>query len=405
VKRSAPYLSNDALDRELAAVVAREDTATAVVLDHIAEYDARRLYRPAGYPSMFAYCVGKLRRSEEAAYKRIRAARVARRFPAIFDAVADGRLHLTGVVLLAPHLTEHTAEELMAAASHKTAKEIEQLLAERFPRPDIPALVRALPEQPSALAGDSTAPGPTSELALRPVAAEPAPAQLALRPVQAPSVPPTTSARSSLKPLAPQRFAVQFTMSQSAHDKLRYVQELLSHQMPTGDIAQVFERALDALIPELEKQKFAATSRPRRRATRPGADPRHIPAAIQRAVWERDGGQCTFVSQDGHRCEARKFLQFDHVLEVARGGEASVEGIRLLCDAHNQHQAERTFGAEFMRHKRITAAEARGAARETAAAGGSRVERAECSRPSQVGRPAPEAILRARWRGSPASPK
>ena len=83
---------------------------------------------------------------------------------------------------------------------------------------------------------------------------------------------------------------------------------------------------------------------------------------MKRAVWERDQGQCTFVSETGHRCESRKRLEFDHVVEVARGGEATVEGIRLRCRAHNQYTAERTFGAEFMRHKRIAAAEGRAAA-------------------------------------------
>jgi hypothetical protein len=152
-------------------------------------------------------------------------------------------------------------------------------------------------------------------------------------------------------------------MGRSLHDKLGHAQELLSHQVPTGDIAEIFERALDALIPQLERAKFAATSRPRRGQPRVSANPRHIPAHVMRAVWERDGGQCTFVSESGRRCAARKFIQFDHVLEVARGGEATVDGLRLRCRAHNQYGAECTFGAEFMRHKRIAAAEARAAAR------------------------------------------
>jgi hypothetical protein len=70
------------------------------------------------------------------------------------------------------------------------------------------------------------------------------------------------------------------------------------------------------------------------------------------------------VSENGHRCEADTGLEFDHVLEAARGGEATVEGIRLLCRAHNQYAAECTFGPEFMRHKRIAAAEARVAAKQ-----------------------------------------
>ena len=91
---------------------------------------------------------------------------------------------------------------------------------------------------------------------------------------------------------------------------------------------------------ELRATLSAATSRPRRGEGRPSANPRHIPAHVRRAVWERDGGQCTFVSEAGHRCEACKALEFDHVLEVARGGEASVDGIRLPCRAHNQYGAE-----------------------------------------------------------------
>jgi 5-methylcytosine-specific restriction endonuclease McrA len=170
--------------------------------------------------------------------------------------------------------------------------------------------------------------------------------------------------------LAPQRFAVQFTMGQSAHDKLRYVQELLGHQVPSGDLAQVFELALDALIPQLERRKFAATSRPRKDHRRSSEDSRRIPTHVQRAVWERDRGQCTFVSEAGHRCEARKPLEFDHIQEVARGGEASVAGIRLRCRAHNQYEAERTFGSEFMRHKRIAAVEARAEAKSRGSGAG-----------------------------------
>jgi 5-methylcytosine-specific restriction endonuclease McrA len=125
----------------------------------------------------------------------------------------------------------------------------------------------------------------------------------------------------------------------------------------------LFEDALDARIREVEKQKLAATSQPRASRRGSGKNSGHIPAYVRRAVWERDGARCTFVSESGRRCEATKGLQFDHVLEVARGGEAAVEDIRLRCWAHNQYTAECTFGAEFMRHKRIAAAEARRSAK------------------------------------------
>jgi 5-methylcytosine-specific restriction endonuclease McrA len=90
---------------------------------------------------------------------------------------------------------------------------------------------------------------------------------------------------------------------------------------------------------------------------------RSIPAEVRRVVWKRDGGQCTFVGENGHRCTERRYIQFDHVHEAARGGDTSASNIRLLCHAHNQMEAERTFGPDFMRHKRIVAAEARQSAR------------------------------------------
>jgi hypothetical protein len=142
-------------------------------------------------------------------------------------------------------------------------------------------------------------------------------------------------------------------MGQGTKDKLRYAQELLSHQVSSGDIAQVFDRALDALIAQLEKRKFGACDKPRR--AQETHCTRHIPAHVKRAVWERDGGRCTFVSDTGHRCPERTRVEYDHVDPVARGGQTTISGIRLRCRAHNQYEAERTFGVEFMRQKRAAA--------------------------------------------------
>ena len=145
------HLSDGSLLSGLRALLARDHGTTAEILAHVAEFDERKLYLPAAYPSMFAYCVGELHLSEEAAFKRIHAARAARRFPAIFTAVAEGRLHLSAVVMLAPHLTEENAEELLTAATHRTKAQIERILAERFPRPDVLAWVREIPASSTAV--------------------------------------------------------------------------------------------------------------------------------------------------------------------------------------------------------------------------------------------------------------
>jgi hypothetical protein len=207
------------------------------------------------------------------------------------------------------------------------------LLAERFPQPDLPTMIAPL--LPSTYGGQLA---PERVIFTSPEHRVPATA----------SAPPAQPAK--VAPLAPQRFAVQFTIGQEAHDDLLYAQALLGHVVPNGDVAQVFARALKALITKLEQQKFAKTERPR--ACRHSDDARHIPAEVKREVWERDGGQCTFVGENGHRCESRTRLEFDHVEPVAQGGHATVKGLRLRCRAHNQYEAERAFGRDFMDTKR-----------------------------------------------------
>ena len=123
------HLSDAVLVRDLKDLVVRDRETTASLLAHLAEVDARRLYAPAGYSSMFAYCCGELHFSEDAAYKRIQAARAARRFPQLLTAIAEGRLHLTGAGLLAPHLTEANVDQFLEAASHRGKSDIEEWLA------------------------------------------------------------------------------------------------------------------------------------------------------------------------------------------------------------------------------------------------------------------------------------
>ena len=138
------HLSDSALMHQTDVRIADDCAHTADLLADLAEVDARKLYRPAGYDSMYTFCLGRWHLSEDSAYKRIKAARAARRFPAIFEAVAEGRLHLSAVVMLAPHLTEDTYQELLATAAHKTKLEIQHLLAARYPQPDVPSRIEPL---------------------------------------------------------------------------------------------------------------------------------------------------------------------------------------------------------------------------------------------------------------------
>ncbi len=335
------HLDDATLLRSLSALVARDRATTAEILAHIAEVDRRRLYLEAAYSSMFAYCVGELRFSEDAAYKRIQAARAARRFPRLFEEVAAGRLHLTALGLLAPHLDESNVDELVAAAAGRTKTALESWIAERFQGPVAPALrARVIAIKPvvvhAAAVRASAAVGQLAQVGGTPPSPEPAPAQLA-------------------DPVPPPRYVLQIPITEATHAKVRRAQALLAHAVPSGDLAGVIDRALDLLIARLEKQKGAAPVAPRRAREINVPRGRTIPAEVRRAVWARDGGRCTFTSPAGRGCDATRRLEFDHAVAFARGGVSTVEGLRLRCRAHNQLEAERTFGAEFMRRKRAEA--------------------------------------------------
>src|ERR1043166_8766510 len=346
---SVSHLSDQALLRDLAASVKQDRATTAMMLAQIAEVDERQLYRAAAYESMYLYCLHELHMSEDVAYVRIRAARAARKFPGLFAAVADGRLHLTALLQLAPHLTAGTADALIAEASHKTKAKLELLLAGKFPKPDLPTVMRPVATAVDANVGPAEpAAAPTMQLVPEPVVPSCAPNQAV--PMEPLATATAAHARGKLSPLSPGRFALQATVDQETHDALCQAQELLGHSVPSGDLATVIKNAALAYVELLEKKKFAKCRRPR--PQRGSAKGRHIPAEVKREVRERDGGQCTFVSEHGKRCEARRGLEFDHIEAVARGGVATLSNIRLRCRAHNQYTAECTFGAGFMQGKR-----------------------------------------------------
>jgi hypothetical protein len=144
-RRSFAGVPDHVLLRALASLVVKDRATTCELLQHLAEVGDRQLHRPAGYSSLYRYCVDELRMSEDTAYKRIQAARAAREFPDILERLEDGRLHLTAVVLLAPHLTRENAAELLEAGSHKTKSELEHLLAAWFPKADVPTVLQAVP--------------------------------------------------------------------------------------------------------------------------------------------------------------------------------------------------------------------------------------------------------------------
>jgi hypothetical protein len=301
-----------------------------------------------GCSSLFTYCTQVLHLSESAAYSRIAAARVARRFPLVLDQLADGALTLTTICRLAPVLTPDNHEALLAVARHQSKRDVEHLVARIRPLPDVSTLVRKLPSprEPDGPAAPSLRSCAETVFTSSTLAEQSSPIEPAAKtaPISMP-IPPAVVA-----PLAPERYKIQFTASRDTYEKLRRAQALLRHVIPNGDPAAVFERALDALLVDLERKKLAATARPHQ-AKRPAPGSRHIPAAVRREVWRRDGARCAFVGDTG-RCSERGFLEMHHVVPFAAGGDATAANIELRCRAHNAYEAKQYFGSFMLREHR-----------------------------------------------------
>ena len=272
-------LTNEALVDALKKAVKAETNATADVVRHLAEFDRRGLYKDHGYPSLFAYCTQELRYSEDAACKRIAAARAGEAAPEVFERLESADVHLAAVVALAPHITAENAAELLEQASGKSKREVEFLAASLAPKPDPIDCVRT-----EALSGE--------------------------------------------------RVRIHFSASRELLEKIDRLRGLLGHKHPKGDYESVLREAVEHLLAALDPGREPSV----RRAPKP-AQPgrRNVPRHVRRAVWRRDAGRCTFRATDGHRCPATSRLQFDHIIPYADGGRSdSPENIRLLCSAHNQ---------------------------------------------------------------------
>ena len=327
---SLSHLSDAQLLTEVKRLVAVEHEATVDVIRSLCEVKARQLHLAIGCSSMFDYCTRVLHLSEHAAYARIAAARWAVDYPLILELLVEGAITLTTVTLLGRHLTDENHVAVLESARHKSKSEVERIVAALNPQPDVRSSVRKLPEPKTVVAP------PMSPI----ITALATPAQPA--PVCTPPAQPAV-----IRPLAPERYKLQVTISGETRAKLRRAQELLRHTRERGNEADVIDRALTLLVAQLEKAKFGRTDRPRADTA---GDPtsRTIPASLRRAVSRRDGYRCAFVGSHG-RCEETAGLEYHHRSPFADGGPTTVENLELRCRAHNAYEAAQSFGPFFVR--------------------------------------------------------
>ena len=403
----------------LTRVVRESRVLTTELLAHLAVADARRLHLDEACSSMHDYCVRRLGLDEETAWRYVGVARLTVRFPVLLEMLARGEMHVSGVRLLAPWLSDERAnqeelEGLIRDASGKSRRELRLMLADRFPRRSVPSTVTLLtPDGEGAQAEDGGgAPGAVGQDAEGDCVGAGRAARHGVgmaggcgaetlfadsRGCEGIEQGPGGCAGPSgaVSPLGAKRYHVQFTATEELVTKLEEAQALLSHTIASGDLPALIGLALQTLCEQTLKKRFGVGGRRRRGrigspqpvgldpdpvvhpgldpdpVVRPGLDPdpvaepdagapregrdptppkgggtatRHIPADVRAAVYERDGGRCTFVDARGRRCNSREYLQIDHIEMVCRGGAATVSNCRLLCGPHNRAEARRLLG-------------------------------------------------------------
>ncbi|HVY26071.1 MAG TPA: hypothetical protein VHB79_05940, partial [Polyangiaceae bacterium] len=272
---SLAQLSDEELLASTRRLVGKSNQLLAALLLHLAEVELRGVHRIRRCASLYTYCIYELRFSEDAAARRSAAAHWVKQFPALLDAVADGELHLTGLLMIGPHLTPENQVDVLGRARFRTKKELAKLIRELHPLPSVPDLVqplgpvtmmktlrtptwaqfvesfcppvRELPpgERPRDWANDGPEEASVNE------------AELPVGPVPA-DLPPVTS---------PQRYQLQFSTVEQHVQLVERAKALMARERPGVSLGELHLEAMKLLVAALEKRKFAAGVRqpPRQR--------------------------------------------------------------------------------------------------------------------------------------------
>jgi hypothetical protein len=365
----------------LKALLRKEQAAMADFLIALADFDRRRGWELLGHANLFAFLHVELRLSKSAAFYRKSAAELLQGFPEVIEPLREGRLCLSTIAELTKVLTEKNRSVLVPRFFGLSAREAQELVAELQPRevPSTRMVVTKALDRPVPPPATHTQPLLTFAPESAPVSASTADAL----PTEVPLSRILTSdlanggggrlvaRRDEIVPLTADLRRVHFNLSKAVVKKLEAAREGLSHAIPGATTEQVLEAALDLL---LEKQARARgqVKRPRTELVAapptpayaqvqastepPFAEPLHrrtgsresIPAAVRRAVWQRDAGRCTWPLDSGGCCGSTHQLELDHVVPWAKEGEPTVENLRLVCHRHNVLAAKLAFGDRVM---------------------------------------------------------
>ncbi len=342
MNRQLEKLSDKVLVEKLVRLTKEENEVTANIVLHLVELDRRRLYRDLGYTSLFAYAVSGLGYSETAAKRRITAARCVSEFPEVHLKLLSKELSLTVISIIAPVLTNKNKEAILAQIMGKSRAEVEWIAGHFRPRGVgfdriVPIVVQKVAEENSV----------TEEINNPEKYLGPQRTQVEI------------SGNKSTQLVLEECYRFEFSGSKTFKEKLDSVKSLASGRLKSGaTLEEVLELLMDDYLerhsPEKREERREARKKKlaSKKVLRAKLAKKHRRVSVSRPIKDkvivRDGFRCTFVSQDGVKCNATKGLHLDHITPRGRGGSNSFQNLRVLCGAHNRLVAEQVYGKEFM---------------------------------------------------------
>ena len=273
------HLSSETLTARMGELLSRERRVMVAFLFHLAELERRQLHLAMGFSSVFVYCTDALHLSKASAFRRTAAARLLVRFPVAAEYLESGALCLTTLVELRDALTDENHQSLLQRAAGKTEDEVRDMIAALRPKPAPTDLFRRVPM------AVGSGPEPDTGVMVERSAAPP----------------PTVHPKGRLEPISEELRVLRVTVSREFADDLAKVRALLSHKVPDGNLEKVLHECIRLGIHACEKRRRGGT-KPRGDGAAPPKGSRYLPVAVTRAVWDRDGGRCSFVSTAGQRC-------------------------------------------------------------------------------------------------------
>jgi len=261
--------------------------AEAHIAFHLLEVERRKLFLPYA-DSIREFCMKIHRMSRHEAQTRVDAMRLLKAVPEVADDLQSGRLSLTIAA---------QAQSAFRMENMRRKKSRQELLAEQ--------------EQKAVLLDLMS--GTTREVDQK----------------LAKHFPKTPKPECAI-PISEEFTRYEFNADNKLSENLERLQTVYHHQ--TGGL-------WGELVSILVNHEIKRIDAPPRPARGPKTRSRYVLKSVHQYVWSKWKDGCDYILANGERCISRRNLQIDHVLEYSKGGETTLENLRLLCGPHNRHRS------------------------------------------------------------------